>query len=85
MLSTDGFATSARQLELIRQFSKPKNSFTFSAAKNNLPLADILKMGDWSSPSTFQKFYYKPIIGSTYARSVLNKTINLKHLVNMVS
>ena len=49
---------------------------TSSAAKNNLPLADILKMGDWSSPSTFQKFYYKPIIDSSYARTVLNKTIS---------
>ena len=49
---------------------------TSSAAKNNLPLADILKMDDWSSPSTFQKFYYKPIIDSSYARTVLNKTIS---------
>ena len=48
---------------------------TSSAAKHNLPLGDILKMGDWSSPSTFQKFYYKPVIDSRYARTVLNKTM----------
>ena len=49
---------------------------TSPAAKNNLPLTDILKMGDWSSPSTLQKFYYKPIIDSSYARTVLDKTIS---------
>ena len=44
---------------------------TSTAAKINLPLSDILKMGDWSSPSTFQRFYYKPVVDVTYARTVL--------------
>lgn len=44
---------------------------TSAAAKNNLPLGDILKMGDWSSPSTFQRFYYKPVVDVSYAQTVL--------------
>ena len=44
---------------------------TSAAAKKHLPLDDILKMGDWTSPSTFQRFYYKPIIDDTYAKTVL--------------
>ena len=44
---------------------------TSAAAKKHLPLDDILKMGDWTSPSTFQRFYYKPTIDDTYAKTVL--------------
>ena len=44
---------------------------TSAAAKNNLPLGDIWKMGDWSSPSTFQRFYYKPVVDVSYAQTVL--------------
>ncbi len=44
---------------------------TSAAAKKHLPLDDIIKMGDWTSPSTFQRFYYKPIIDDTYVRTVL--------------
>jgi hypothetical protein len=41
---------------------------TSAAAKNNLLLGDILKMGDWTSPSTFQRFYYTPVVDVSYAR-----------------
>ena len=44
---------------------------TSAAAKKHLPLDDILKMGDWTLPSPFQRFYYKPIIDDTYAKTVL--------------
>ena len=37
----------------------------------NVPLSEILKMADWSSPSTFQKFYYKPVHSSNFAHAVL--------------
>ena len=48
-----------------------RSASTSAAAKNHLPLADILKMGDWTSPSTFQRFYYKPTIDDTYAKTIL--------------
>ena len=44
---------------------------TTAAANSNVPLSEILKMADWSSPSTFQKFYYKPIHSSNFAHAVL--------------
>lgn len=44
---------------------------TSTAAKKQLPLNDILKMADWTSASTFQRFYYKPTIDDSYAKTVL--------------
>ena len=44
---------------------------TSTAAKKQLPLNDILKMGDWTSSSTFQRFYYKPTIDDSYAKTIL--------------
>ena len=43
---------------------------TSAAAKKQLPLSGILKMGDWSSSSTFQR-YYKPTIDDSYAKTIL--------------
>ena len=37
-----------------------RGASTTAAANSNVPLPEILKMADWSSPSTFQKFYYQP-------------------------
>ena len=42
-----------------------------AAANSNIPLSEILKMADWSSSSTFQKFYYKPVHSSNFAHAVL--------------
>ena len=32
-----------------------------AAANDFVPLQEILNMADWSNPSTFQQFYYKPV------------------------
>lgn len=48
-----------------------RGASTTAAANSNVPLSEILKMPDWSSPSTFQKFYYKPVHSSTFAHAVL--------------
>ena len=45
---------------------------TTAAANSNVPLSEILKMADWSSASTFQKLYYKPVRSSTFAHGVLH-------------
>ena len=33
---------------------------------------DILKAADWNAESTFQRFYYKPVHDSSFARSILS-------------
>ena len=43
-----------------------------SKAKNvGVSTADILKTADWSSVSTFRRFYQKPIKGKEFGRKVL--------------
>ena len=49
-----------------------RGASTTAAANSNVPLSEILKMADWSSPSTFRKFYYKPVHSSTFAHAVLH-------------
>ena len=49
-----------------------RGAATTAAANSNVPLSEILKMADWSSASTFQKFYYKPVHSSTFAHGVLH-------------
>jgi site-specific recombinase XerD len=36
-----------------------------------IPLQDILKLADWSTDSTFRRFYYKPTNQPLVARSLL--------------
>ena len=54
----------------IFQAHSVRGASTTAAANSNVPLSEILKMADWSSPSTFQKFYYKPIHSSNFAHAV---------------
>ena len=46
---------------------------TTSAANGSVSLDEIMTMADWSSPSTFQKLYYKPGFNSKYCHSVLKQ------------
>jgi hypothetical protein len=49
---------------------------TISVASNKgVTTEDILKAADWSTQSSFQIFYYKPVYNSSFGRSVLS-TIN---------
>ena len=48
-----------------------RGASTTAAANSNVPLSEILKMADWSSPSTFLRFYYKPVHSSHFAHAVL--------------
>ena len=46
---------------------------TVSAASNaGITTNDILNAADWSTPSVFQKFYYKPTRQTGFGRAVLN-------------
>ena len=50
-----------------------RGAATTAAANSNFLLSEILRMADWSSASTFQKAYYKPIHSSTFAHAVLHQ------------
>ena len=41
------------------------------ASKKRVPLEDILHTADWSTDSTFQRFYYQPSHQNNYAQAVL--------------
>ncbi len=43
-----------------------------SAASKFIPIADVLKKGNWSSENTFTKFYNKPVQNNVYQTSILN-------------
>lgn len=38
-----------------------------AAMDKGVTLSDILHMADWSSGTTFQRFYYRPVKDATYA------------------
>ena len=44
---------------------------TSAAANASVPIEEILKMADWSTASTFQKFYYRPVVNTNFGRAVL--------------
>ena len=48
-----------------------------SAATNQgVTTEDILKAADWSTESSFQRFYYKPVRNTEFARTVLLSATN---------
>ena len=49
-----------------------RGASTSRAANVGVTTEDILKAADWSAESTFQKFYYKPVHTSSFARSILS-------------
>ena len=49
-----------------------RGASTTAAANFNVPISKILKMADWSSASTFQEYYYKPVYSSTFAHGVFH-------------
>ena len=53
-----------------------RSASTSTAATQGVTTEDILSAADWSTESSFQQFYYKPIHGKTFAKSVLTATNN---------
>lgn len=43
-----------------------------SAEKQGVSMNDILKMADWSTESTFRRFYYRPTKTTSFAEAVLS-------------
>ena len=53
-----------------------RSASTSAAANQGVTTEDILKAADWSSDSSFQRFYYKPVRNATFARTVLSSATN---------
>jgi hypothetical protein len=48
-----------------------RSTLTSKARAGGVSLQEILKMANWSGPSSFLRFYYRPVFSSTFARAVL--------------
>ena len=49
-----------------------RSAATSAAADNGVPIEDILAAADWSSETTFEKFYHKPVSQDSFAKSILS-------------
>ena len=47
---------------------------TSAAANRGVTTDEILDAADWSTESSFQRFYYKPIHNAVFVKSVLSAT-----------
>ena len=70
MLEESGIDTNLFKAHSVRSAS------TSAAANQGVTTEDILKAADWSSDSSFQRFYYKPVRNATFARTVLSSATN---------
>ena len=50
-----------------------RGAATSAAVNAFVPLQEILNMADWSNPSTFQRFYYRPVFSTSFGHAVLSK------------
>ena len=53
-----------------------RSASTSAASTQGVTTEDILGAADWSTESSFQRFYYKPVHDATFAKSVLSATNN---------
>ena len=49
-----------------------RSAATSAAADNGVPIEDILAAADWSSETTFETFYHKPVSQDSFAKSILS-------------
>ena len=55
-----------------------RSASTSAAADAGISISEILEAADWSSASTFEKFYYRPIKSSKFGLSVVSSASNLQ-------
>ena len=70
VMAAAGIDTSTFKAHSVRSAS------TSAASMQGVTTQDILSAADWSTESTFQKFYYKPVRNTVFAKSVLAATKN---------
>ena len=51
-----------------------RSASTSHAATREVPVCDILKAANWSSQSTFERFYYRPNGSDSFQRAILQST-----------
>ena len=51
-----------------------RSASTSHAATRGVPVCDILKAANWSSQSTFERFYYRPNGSDSFQRAILQST-----------
>ena len=51
-----------------------RGAATTAASNAGVTIGDILNAADWSNPSVFQRFYYKPSKQTQFGRAVLDST-----------
>ena len=66
LLGRAGIDTSVFKAHSVRGAS------TTAASNKGVALADILQAADWSSDTTFRRFYYRPTSSASFGRGVLN-------------
>ena len=72
VLSRSGIDTTIFKAHSIRGAS------TSAAAEAGISIPEILEAGDWSSQSTFEKFYYRPCKSSSFGTAVLKLASNMQ-------
>ena len=48
-----------------------RSASTSHAATKGVPICDILRAANWSSSSTFERFYYRPTVSDNFQRAIL--------------
>ena len=48
-----------------------RGASSIAASEKGVLMEDILRIADWSTDSTFRRFYYRPTQGNRYAQAVL--------------
>ena len=57
-----------------------RGASTSHAKMKGVPVTDILKVANWSSRSTFERFYHRPNDSSAFTRAVLQSSRNLRYI-----
>jgi len=57
-----------------------RSASTSWAASKGVPINDILKAANWSSQTTFEQYYFRPSTSSTYARTILQSSVDSRYL-----
>ena len=57
-----------------------RSSSTSHAHAKGVPINEILKVANWTSSSTFERFYHHPNGSATFARSILQSSQNSRYI-----
>ena len=60
--------------DIFKAHSSIRGAATTAASSAGITTCDILNAADWSTPSVFQKFYYKPLRRTEFGTAVLDSS-----------